>query len=55
MLGGKLGEDGTASLRGLRYSAIFTYAVNAIQELSQIVKAQQAQINELQQQLRTTC
>ncbi|MFM7983316.1 MAG: tail fiber domain-containing protein, partial [Candidatus Fonsibacter sp.] len=55
VVGGKIGEDGTASIRGLNYNAIFTYAVKAIQELSQIVKAQQVQINELQAQIRTTC
>ncbi|MFM7989409.1 MAG: hypothetical protein ACKPKO_59855, partial [Candidatus Fonsibacter sp.] len=31
---------------------LFTYAVKAIQELSQIVKDQQVQINTLQQQLQ---
>ena len=55
MEGGEIGEDGKESLHGINYNAIFTYAVKAIQELSQIVKAQQAQINELQQLIRTTC
>ncbi|MFM7980554.1 MAG: tail fiber domain-containing protein, partial [Candidatus Fonsibacter sp.] len=41
--GGKVGEDGKESLRGLNYNAVFTYAVKAIKELSQIVKAQQVQ------------
>ncbi|MFM7980287.1 MAG: tail fiber domain-containing protein, partial [Candidatus Fonsibacter sp.] len=53
--GGEVGEDGVESIRTLNYNAIFTYAVKAIQELSQIVKAQQVQIDELQAQLRTTC
>ncbi len=53
--GGEIGEDGKESLRGINYNAIFTYAVKAIQELSQLVKAQQVQINELQQLIRTTC
>ena len=55
VVGGKVGEDGKESLRGLNYNAVFTYAVKAIQELSQIVKAQQVQIDELREQLRTTC
>ena len=55
VVGGAIGEDGTESLRALNYNAIFTYAVQAIQELSQIVKAQLVQINELQQLIRTTC
>ena len=53
--GGEIGEDGKETLRGINYNVIFTYAVKAIQELSQIVKAQQVQINELQQLIRTTC
>ncbi|MFM7981415.1 MAG: tail fiber domain-containing protein [Candidatus Fonsibacter sp.] len=55
VVGGTVGEDGKESLRGLNYNAIFTYAVKAIQELSQIVKAQEVQIDEMQAQLRTTC
>ncbi|MFM7986311.1 MAG: hypothetical protein ACKPKO_44060, partial [Candidatus Fonsibacter sp.] len=55
VVGGTVGEDGKESLRGLHYNAIFTYAVKAIQDSSQIVKAQQVQIDELQAQLRTTC
>ncbi|MFM7984065.1 MAG: tail fiber domain-containing protein, partial [Candidatus Fonsibacter sp.] len=55
VVGGTVGKDGKESLRGLNYNAIFTYAVKAIQELSQIVKAQQVQTDELQAQLRTTC
>ena len=55
VVGGQVGDDGKESVRALNYNAIFTYAVKAIQELSQIVKAQQVQINELQAQIRTTC
>ncbi|MFM7982544.1 MAG: tail fiber domain-containing protein, partial [Candidatus Fonsibacter sp.] len=55
VVGGQVGDDGKESIRALNYNAIFTYAVKAIQELSQIVKAQQVQINELQAQIRTTC
>ena len=55
VVGGVVGEDGKESLRALNYNAVFTYAVKAIQELSQLVKAQQLQIDELKQQLRTTC
>ena len=55
VIGGDIGEDGKEGIRALNYNAIFTYAVKAIQELSQIVKAQQVQINELQAQIRTTC
>jgi uncharacterized coiled-coil protein SlyX len=50
-----VGEDGKETLRALNYNAVFTYAVKAIQELSQLVKAQQLQIDELKQQLRNTC
>ena len=53
--GGEIGEDGKATIRSLNYNVIFTHAVKAIQELSQLVKAQQMQIDELQKQLRTTC
>ena len=55
VIGGQVGDDGKESVRALNYNAIFTYAVKAIQELSQIVQAQQVQINELQAQIRTTC
>ena len=51
--GCEVGGDGKESIRGIHYNAVFTYAVKAIQELSQIVKAQQVQIDELQAQLRT--
>ena len=52
VVGGVVGEDGKESLRALNYNAVFTYAVKAIQELSQLVKAQQLQIDELKQQLQ---
>ncbi len=55
VVGGEVGEDGTESIRQLNYNAVFTYAVQAIQALSQIVKAQQVQINDLQQLIKTTC
>ena len=41
VVGGILGDDGKASLRGLNYNVFFAYAVKAIQELSDIVKQQQ--------------
>jgi hypothetical protein len=50
--GGEIGEDGKESIRSLNYNAIFTYAVKSIQELSQLVKAQQMQIDEMQKQLQ---
>ncbi|MFM7981270.1 MAG: tail fiber domain-containing protein [Candidatus Fonsibacter sp.] len=53
--GGEIGEDGKESLRALIYNALFAYVVGAILDLSQIVKAQQVQIEELQAQLRTSC
>ena len=52
VMGGEIGEDGKETIRSLNYNAIFTYAVKAIQELSQLVKAQQVQIDELQKQLQ---
>ena len=52
VVGGEIGDDGKESIRALNYNAIFTYAVKAIQELSQLVKAQQVQIDELQKQLQ---
>jgi hypothetical protein len=55
IVGGEIGEDGKESLRGVNYNAVFTYAVKANQELHEIVNAQQVQINELQQLIRTTC
>ena len=50
--GGEIGEDGKETIISLNYNAIFTYAVKAIQELRQLVKAQQVQIDELQKQLQ---
>ena len=44
-VGGETGEDGKETLRCLRYNIVFTYAVKAIQELSDIVKQQQEQID----------
>jgi hypothetical protein len=55
VVGGEIGNDGVESIRYFIYKVIFNHAVQAIQELSQIVKAQQVQIDELQKQLRTTC
>ena len=52
VVGGEIGDDGNESIRALNFNAIFTYAVKAIQELSQLVKAQQLQIDELKQQLQ---
>ena len=43
----KIDEDGKESIRALNYNAVFTYAVKAIQELHDIVKNQQIQIEEL--------
>jgi len=55
IVGGEIGDDGPEALRGINCNAVFTYAVKAIQELHEIVEAQQVQINELQQLIRTTC
>ena len=55
VIGGEVDDEGKESIRALNYNAVFTYAVKAIQELSQIVQAQQVQIYELQQLIRTTC
>ena len=55
VIGGAVDDDGKESIRALNYNAVFTYAVKAIQELHEIVKAQQVQIHELREQLRTTC
>jgi hypothetical protein len=52
VVGGTIGEYDKETLRALNYNAVFTYAVKAIQELSQLVKAQQLQIDELKQQLQ---
>ncbi|MFM7986668.1 MAG: hypothetical protein ACKPKO_45870, partial [Candidatus Fonsibacter sp.] len=41
--GGEIGEDGVEGFHTLNYNAIFTYAVKAIHELSDILKQQQIQ------------
>ena len=41
VIGGEIGEDGKETIRCLNYNIVFTYAVKAIQELSDIVKQQQ--------------
>ena len=51
VIGGEIGDDGTETLRCLSYNIVFTYAVKAIQELSDIVKQQQAQIDTQKQQI----
>ena len=55
VVGGELDEDEHETLRSLNYNAILTYVVKTVQELSQLVKAQQLQIDGLNQQLRSTC
>jgi len=52
VIGGEVDDDGIASIRALNYNAVPTYAVKAIQELHNIVKAQQVQIDELRAQLQ---
>jgi hypothetical protein len=47
VIGGEVDDEGKESIRALNYNAVFTYAVKAIQELSDIVKQQQQQINKL--------
>ena len=51
VVGGEIGEDGVESIRYLNYNVIFTHAVKAIQELSQLVKQQQEQIDAQKQQI----
>ena len=51
VFGGEVGEDGNETIRALNYNAIFSYAVKAIQELSDIVKQQQMQIDAQKQQI----
>ena len=51
MIGGEIGEDGKETLRCLNYNIVFTYAVKAIQELSDIVKQQQEQIDTQKQHI----
>ncbi|MFM7981938.1 MAG: hypothetical protein ACKPKO_21725, partial [Candidatus Fonsibacter sp.] len=36
VVGGIIGDDGKESIRGLNYNSVFTYAVKAIHELSDI-------------------
>ncbi|MFM7977804.1 MAG: tail fiber domain-containing protein [Candidatus Fonsibacter sp.] len=49
VVGGPVGDDGKESIRALNYNEICTYALKALQELNQIVKAQHVQIYERQQ------
>ena len=51
VVGGEVGEDGKAAIHALNYNAIFTYSVSAIQELHQVVKQQQTQIDAQKQQI----
>ena len=51
VFGGDVGEDGKETVRALNYNAIFTYSVSAIQELHQVVKQQQTQIDAQKQQI----
>ncbi|MFM7981641.1 MAG: hypothetical protein ACKPKO_20220 [Candidatus Fonsibacter sp.] len=51
VVGGDIGEDGKESIRGLNYNAILPYAVKAIQELHEIVKQQQIQIDTQKQNI----
>ena len=47
---GKIGEERKDTLKGLNYNTVFTYAVKAIQELSDIVKQQQEEQIDAQKQ-----
>ena len=51
VVGVEIGEDGKEAIRGLNYNIVFTYAVKAIQELSDIVKQQQEHIDAQKQQI----
>ena len=51
VVGGELGENGQHTIRGLNYNIVFTFAVKAIQELSDIEKQQQEQIHTQKQQI----
>ena len=51
VVGGEIGEDGKETITSLNYNAILTYYVKAIQELSDIVKKQQEQIDAQKQQI----
>ena len=53
VIGGEVDDDGKETIRALNYNAVFTYAVKAIQELSDIVKQQQIPIDSQQQQINT--
>ena len=51
VIGGVVGEYGIAPIKHLNYNAVFTYAVEASQELHDVVKQQQRQIEELKKRL----
>ena len=51
VLGGEVGEDGKETVLCLKYNTVFTYAVSAIQELDQVVRQQQDQIDAQTQQV----
>ena len=51
VVGGEVGEDGKETIRCLNKNAVFAYAVSASQELHQVVKQQQMQIDEQKQQI----
>ena len=51
VIGGEIGEDGKETVRCLNYNIVFTYAVKAIEELSDIVKQQQEQIDAQERQI----
>ena len=46
VIGGESDEDGKDTIRCFSYSVIFSFAVKAIQELSEKVKQQQQQVDE---------
>ena len=50
-VGEEIGEDGKETIKGLNYNIVCTYAVKAIQELSDIVKQQQEQIDAQKRQI----
>ena len=45
VVGGIVGDDGIESVRRLSYNVVLTHAAKAIQELRQLAKAQQLQID----------
>ena len=51
IVGGEADNDSKQSIISLNYNAVFTYGIKAIQELHEIVKQQQIQINLQQQQI----